>query len=149
MQREAIFAALFDRLKGAAPWKTADRHRQHWSQVPDQPALFVIEGDEETPEGQFNRPRLIKIGAEIWIYSQHPNPPSVSLELNDLIDAVRLALLPAEPFRQPQTLGLEGVVHCGIEGRALIYPGDLGSQGFAMIPVVVRVAESALIDPRI
>jgi hypothetical protein len=142
IDRNQIYRALYDRLKNAAPFLTTATRLIPWTQVGDQPALFLRTGPKnDWLERQGRAPPRVVLEAEIWIYargSEDPNDPDAapSMRLNPLIGAVEAAL---DPYPlEAQTLG--GLVaHCWLEGEGAIESGDLSGQAIACLPVKMLV----------
>jgi hypothetical protein len=120
-------------------FRTIGRRLKFWSQVGEQPALFLRQGPEEVQAHGTGFPPRDHLEAEIWIYAQACSSDGVAAEaLNPLIDAVEIALQPPNSYHERQTLG--GLVtHAWIEGRIEIDPGDLDNQAKAVIPVKILV----------
>jgi len=121
--------------------QTSGRRLQPWGEVAAQPALFLRHiGDEFLPR----RPRLpgrVEIEAEIWLYSAGGDDVDVAPEiaLNYLIDAVA-ELIEPQGATETQTLGVPALVtHCWLDGKAALYPGDLGGSAIAVLPVKILV----------
>lgn len=141
MNREAIMAALLAQVATSA-FATSGRRLIPWSQVTEQPAIFVRHIKEEHPPRPLPTPPRATIHAEVWIYAKTPDPSDVpDSTINPLIDAVEAALVPSNAelaVGRGQTLG--GLVnHCWIEGTIEVDPGDLDSQAIAVIPVKILV----------
>jgi len=141
MDREAVMTALYDLTVTAAGFRTTGRKLLHWSQISGgQPALYVVDAEEELPASSENMPRTSTMAAELWIYTQGKERPDGSSPkaLNALLDAIETTLAP-DPITGLQTLG--GVVHhCWIEGRIDKAPGHYPeNQAVAVIPIVMVV----------
>lgn len=109
-----------------------------WDQVPDQPALFLREPDEEL-EYQSIILQVQTIKAEVWIYSKAGQNPAIApiTGLNNLLDAVQGALAP-DLTTGRFTLG--GLVHwCRLQGKIEKEPGDLDGQAIAVAEVLITV----------
>jgi hypothetical protein len=125
-------------------FRTAGRRLRPWSQVTEQPAMFVRDVDEEYPPRPHGLARAT-LEAEIWIYSNAGKDPNgiPTASLDPLVDAVEASLEPVWPY-QTQTLG--GLcTHAWIEGRLMKDPGDLDQQAKAVIPV--RILVGGPVDP--
>jgi hypothetical protein len=145
MEREPIYAALFERVAGAANFVTKSRRLRHWSEVnpPEQPALFMAQGNEAAAHQAFGTPTTWVLRARLYIYVFSDDPYRAPAEvLNPLIDAAIAALAPppiGPGGRMVQTLGLPNVVqHCWIEGEIETDEGVLGDQAIAIIPVEIH-----------
>ncbi|WP_353171326.1 hypothetical protein [Acinetobacter rudis] len=140
MQSEAIYQALFDRLKGIDGIVTASRRLRHFNQVPSEqrPALFVTQGNQlEVPVKGLNA--KIELEASVYIYI-HESDPAIapSTRLNLLVDLVREAIKPDFPeVCEYQQLG--GLVeHCWVDGTIEVFEAVenlLDDQGIAIIPI--------------
>lgn len=140
MSREAIHAALFRLVSGAANFVTVSRRLRHWGDVAaaEQPALFQIQ-KSETAKQRRGLPPLWTLSVDLFLYAHAPDeliPPSTVL--NPLLDAVEAALAP-DPIDLVQTLG--GLVsHCWIDGKIETDEGVLGGQAVAIVPVAILAA---------
>lgn len=140
MQSEAIYQALFDRLKGIDGIVTASRRLRHFNQVPSEqrPALFVTQGNQlEVPVKGLNA--KIELEASVYIYI-HESDPAIapSTQLNTFVDLVREAIKPDFPeVCEYQQLG--GLVeHCWVDGTIEVFEAVenmLDDQGIAIIPI--------------
>lgn len=139
MNREAIYSALFAKLKSTAGFKTASRRLLMFTDVPaqKQPALFMTQKPElvSTVPGQ---PSVSVLTVDVTIYAKTTNdrgsPASV---INPLVDAIQAALAP-NPITNKCTLG-DLVQHCYIDGTIETDEGVLGSQGVAIVPITMKV----------
>jgi hypothetical protein len=139
MDREAVMTALYDLAVTAAGFATSGRDLAHWSQVKAQPALYVVDAEEELPAEPYNMPRPSTMAAELWIYTKGEERPDQSRPkaLNALLDAIEATLAP-DPVTNTQTLG-GAVEHCWIEGRIDKAPGHTDGQAVAVIPILMIV----------
>ena len=143
MTREPIAVALFTKLQGVAQFATASRRLKTWQDVTpaDQPALFLA---SRTELATWQAPGLgviwqIFFDAYVYVNTGTDQTIAPSTVMNPLLDAIEQVLLPDNLITNKQTLG--GLVqHCWIEGRIDTDEGLLGSQGVAIIPIVVKVA---------
>lgn len=131
--------ALYELVVTAAGFKTTGRDLEHWSQNRPQPALYVVDAEEEFPDSAYNMPRTITMAAEIWVYTKGDERPDKSRPkaLNALLDAIETVLEPS-PATGMQTLG-GTVEHCWFEGRLDKAPGHTDGQAVAVIPVKMLV----------
>jgi hypothetical protein len=137
--REAVMTALYDLAVSAAGFKSSGRDLAHWSATVAQPALYVVDGEEDMPADPYNMPRPSKMAAELWIYTKGEERPDNSRPkaLNALLDAIEAAFRP-DPVTNVQDLG--GVVeNCWIEGQIFKAPGHTDGQAVAVIPIVMIV----------
>ena len=147
VQREAVFEALFQQLSTANNFLTKERGFRHWDDVEpgECPALFLVEGDEEWPERDWHRPAILswEAAAVIYLCGSGGVGPDLQLasQLNSYIDTVQSALGPIVPFRQQQTLGVDGVAMTRIEGKIVKNPGYQTGKAIAVIPIRIHVAE--------
>jgi hypothetical protein len=134
--REAIYAALFALVTGAAPFVTTSRRMRLITEMqPAQlPALFQQQTGEDTVQVRGIPPKYT-LRCDIAIYAANPDvSQSAAPQLNALVDAVEGAL--TLPIGQVQTLG--GLVsHCFINGKTEIFEGSLGSRAAAIIPIEI------------
>jgi hypothetical protein len=123
-------------------FQTTGRRLKFWEEVTAQPAMFLVDGDEEWPQRPPTKPAIITLEAEIWVYSNAGQDPDTvpSVALNTMIEAIDAQLQPGR-FSLPQTLGVLEVVWVGIEGRILKTPGHIGGQAIAVIPVKLVFAQ--------
>ena len=142
MNREAIYAALFERLKSAYQWQTASRVLQHWSDVSpaQQPALFMTQIGERAVT-QTRQPTRWFLEVKIYLYanakSQGNDVPATII--NNMLDAVTAALEPDHAAVDTQTLG--GLVeYARIEGDLTTDEGLLGEQAVAIVPIMILTA---------
>lgn len=136
--RETIMTALVALLAAVPGIKTGPLRRlQLWSQVPNQPAMFLRNAGDDYPARAANGlPAKTTMHVEVWLYAKVGTDPSAvpGVVLNGLVDAVEAALQPTPATANRQTLG--GLVsHCWIEGRIEMDPGDLDGQAKAIIPL--------------
>jgi hypothetical protein len=113
---------------------TVSRRVQFWSQVTEQPALFIRhDGDDDS------HPNIIfgktEVSVELWIYSKAGEDPNTApdIALNQLVKAIRNSLLPDAPTGKFTLGGL--VDWCRIEGHSSFDPGDIDGQSKALLPV--------------
>ena len=136
MSREAIYAALFARISGAAAFATATRRVKDYAAVDQatQPAILLAELGEKWPEPGVP-PQAVTLRARLYIYCESNDPTApVSTAINTLLDAVVEALAPPD-IEERQTLG--GLVyHAGIAGEVTIAEG-LSGQSEVTIPVEI------------
>lgn len=123
-------------------FQTIGRRVKSWNQDLAQPALFLINADEERTQREGHPPRRT-MQVELLIYTDVGKNPDFApgTALNNFLDAIEAALLPQpgqELLFNRVTLG--GLVwHCWISGKAEFYPGDLGTQSKALIPVSILI----------
>lgn len=131
-------------------FQTIGRRLRPVAEVARQPALFLVEGDEEYPalggstQRQSNVPAIITLEAFLWVYARVTDPDALpSAVLNALLDGIDKALLP--PATAPngvwQNLGLSGVLSVRVEGRPIRDGGHFDGQAGARVPIAIRVAQ--------
>lgn len=133
--REAVFAALMDRLQGVPGLVTVSRRLQHWNDTPptQQPALFVQQSGE-TVIRQPRQPAKRTTNCNLIIYFRIDNNAMPGAVINPILDAIEAAFAPDDPIQNICTLG--GVVDaCRIEGAIQVDEGTLDNQGVASVPI--------------
>ena len=138
--REAIYAALFTRVAGAAHFVTAARRLRHWSALTpaEQPALFMRQKSEVAAARATGAPTVWTLIVDLYLYA-HASDPYVApaTVLNPLMDAVEAALAPLAATGI-QDLGLPDMVkHACIAGKIETTEGVLRDQAVAIIPVEI------------
>jgi hypothetical protein len=129
---------------------TIGRRLKMWTEVPVQPALFLVEANEEYPPRPSSAPARSNLDAFVWVYYRTTGPEAVPAKvLNGLLDGIEAALTP--PRNSPtgvwQNLGLGTVIHARIEGHVLKDPGHLDGQAIARVPLVIQVAQTGTTKP--
>lgn len=128
-------------------FRTIGRRLLPWAKVPDQPAVFLVEGNDEYPPRPSSAPARVGCRAFVWIYNRTRNDAGVpGTALNALIDAIEAVLTPPpnSPTGVWQNLGLGSVIHCRIEGEVLKDLGHLDGQGLARVPLIIQVAQGQI-----
>lgn len=144
MNREAIYAALYNLLLGVPGIVVAERRLRHWNDVKpvEQPYLCVAQGNQTATQGNpvIGVSAKWVLEADIYVYVQTRGKQIPGTVLNPILDAIEQALEPPFPdIDKCQTLG--GLVeHCWIEGTIETDEGTLGDQAVAIIPVLIFVA---------
>ncbi|MFK7088682.1 hypothetical protein AAFM71_07680 [Chromobacterium violaceum] len=138
MNREAIYSALFERLKAIPGLRTTSRRLRHWSDVDasQQPAMFQAQVRESPIPGDPSRglPTKWTLSADVYVYARTDGDQAPGTVLNPLLDAIEAALQPDNPVLRAQTLG--GMVeHCWIDGDIETDEGALGDQAVAIVPI--------------
>ena len=132
--KEALFQHFLDRV--GAQFATTGRRVEHWTQVSEQPSLFMRQiGTTDSYSGDLP---IVTVELEVWLYSRAGEDPDAvpDAALATLHQAVRDCFDPDDDGRF--TLG--GIVYwCRIEGRTDYSPGDQGGQGIARIPVRITL----------
>ncbi len=134
---ETVMAALLSHIQGnTTSFLTTGRRVLHWTQVADQPALFIR---RTGMLDHYNGSMPIRtIECEVWIYCNAGQDPDLPPDqgLTDLENEVRASLAPDDQNRF--TLG--GLVYwCRVEGKSDISPGDQGNQAIARIPIHITL----------
>lgn len=138
MNREAIYSALFDRLKTIPALRSSSRRLKHWVDVDpsEQPALFLAQVRETSVPGDPARgvPAKWTLSADVYIYARTDGGQVPGTVMNPLLDAVEAATLPDNAVQRVQTLG-DLVERCWIEGDIETDEGTLGDQAVAIVPI--------------
>lgn len=152
--REAIFSALFDRIKAIDGFNYASRRFISWDDTPPpaQPAFFLVKSNEGH-EPRTRLPPQIQLEAKLFIYCRNDDRDAApSSQLNDLLEAIEQALqlqpseTPTGPLSkfatqvQGYTWGttLGGLCHqCQIEGTVEIFEGVIAGVAEAIVPIVI------------
>lgn len=143
MNREEIYAALFNHVSSVPGIVVAERRLRHWNDVKsiEQPYLCVAQGNQTATQGNPVKGLYAKwiLEADIYVYVQTTGKQIPGTVINPILDAIESALAPPFPdINKCQTLnGL--VEHCWIEGTIETDEGTLGDQAVAIIPVVILV----------
>jgi hypothetical protein len=140
INREPIYAALFDVLAGAADFTVVDRRLRHWSDVApaEQPALFVAQKTELASVRTLGAPTVWTLAVDLFVYAHSSDPYlAPATVLNPLLDAVEAALAPSATTGV-QDLGIPSQVqHAYISGKIESDEGVLGDQAVAIVPVEI------------
>jgi len=139
--REAIYSALYDVVRAAAPFVTTSRRLKHWADIPaeEQPALFMVQKNEGVSQVK-GLPSKNTLFVDLYVYAKtgegEETPPATIL--NPLVDAIDQTLSPS-PATGYFSLVVDGqdVSHCWIDGEIVNDEGVLGSQAVAIIPVKI------------
>lgn len=138
MNREAIYAALWDKLSAIEGFKTKSRRLQHWTDVEKrgQPALFMSQTGESVQTTTGLPPRwTLRVQVYIYVSTQTGKPPGPLI--NPLIDAVCNSISAPHPVTGRSTLDVPGVEWCRVEGSIDTDEGTLGDQAVAVIPITI------------
>lgn len=131
--------ALFTLACDAYSFGTTERRLVMPSKTKEFPALYVISIGESYPARTVRGlPPKITIDAQIWVYTNGGKNPDEAPEvsLNCALDAIETALAPSV-MSGVQTLGLDRVSHCWIEGQVEKYPGVIDGIAKAIVPVKI------------
>ena len=134
MNREEIYAALFDLVSAAPGLVTTSRKLKHWSDVQrsERPALFQVQ-KSETPKQQTGRPAAWLLHVDLYLYVSTAGAVSPGEVLNPILDHLAGAL-DNRAAGVPQTLG--GLVQWArIEGAIETSEGALGDDEICIVPV--------------
>jgi hypothetical protein len=147
MDREAIYSALFELLKGAASFKPhrAGSSIGQMSSLRISRRLFQAQR-RELVEGEPGLPRIHMLHVDAYIYANRAiSDLSPGEVMNPLLDALEAALAP-NPITNKQQLG--GLVeHVWVEGEIETDEGTLGDQGVCIVPIVIKVSLVTLNQP--
>jgi hypothetical protein len=138
IDREAIYQALFDRVKSLPGLITVSRRPRLAKDVtPDeQPALFQEELPETIKYQSQGLPPKYFLRVDLIFYARLPDRNTIpGAVLNPFLDALAAAL-EAEPGEEEQTLGGQ-VEYCRIEGQIDKINGILDDQAAAIVPVEI------------
>lgn len=146
MNRETIYAAAFAYISALAAgnsplFKSATRKPTTWESVApeDQPALLFMQR-RELAEKRKTLPTKWTLFADLFLYvhtGAQNDPAIVAAQLmNPLLDAIAAALASDDISNDACTLG--GLVsHCAINGEIQIFPGNLGDEAVAIVPIEI------------
>lgn len=119
---------------------TTGRRVIHWTQVSDQPALFLRRtGVTDQADSLFT---ITTLECEIWIYCNAGQSPDIAPDevLTGLETMVRSSLAADCHDDDGARFTLGGRVYwCRIEGHSDISPGDQGPQAIARIPLRITI----------
>lgn len=145
MNREAITAALFDRLQATEGIRTAGRKPVAWDQVSpaECPALFLGVGSSQviTATGQYP---LWQLEFLVYLYAHDGSSIGPSWQLNTLIDAVSVSM--NRDLSDPAGSGvgtattLGGLVHSVELGSVTTDEGSFGDRAVAVVTLQVLAA---------
>lgn len=140
INRERIFAALFEKLRACASWKTCSRRLLHWHDVKShaQPALFMAQGNQTTLT-ETGQPSKWLFAVQVYVYVQ--NHDVAVQDLNPLLDAICHAVNEISPITGKSTLPIAGVEYCRVSGTIETDEGTLGKQAVAIVPIEILVVE--------
>ena len=135
MNREAIYTALFNKVKLTDGIVTSSRKLKHWAdtQPYEQPALFQTQTGESVTQSR-GSPEVWELSVKLYLYANTQNGLPSTI-INGLIDKIQTALKP--DLTGCQTLG-DLVSHCWISGSIETDEGVLGDQG-VIIPINIKV----------
>lgn len=136
---EPVMQALFD-LLADGDYATASRRLQHWSQVEEQPALFLRRTGVIYQTDMLMTMRTLV--CEAWIYCNTGRDPDASPdETLTRLEAALLAKLAPDCRDDDEarfTLGGQ-VYHCRVEGRSDMSPGDQAGQAIMRVPILITL----------
>lgn len=137
---EIVMQALFTQLTAGGDFITTGRRVQHWSQVSEQPALFLRRtGVRYETQNLMTIRTLI---CEAWIYCNASQDPAAAAdqELTEIEAKVLARLAPDVGDDDEARFTLDGLVYwCRVEGLSDMSPGDQGNQAIARIPILVTI----------
>lgn len=142
MNREDIYAALYQKVSAIPGLVITSRRLRHWADVPgeQQPALYQAQGGE-TPITTSGQPSAWLLRCSLYLYVQVASDDAPGPVLNPLMDAICNAINEVHPITGRAVLpGVEGVEYCRINGSIETDEGALGNQAVAIIPVEILAA---------
>lgn len=137
---EPVMQALFAQVTSGGEFVTAGRRMKHWSQVAEQPALFL-----RRTGVIYNTDMLMTIRTlvcEVWIYCNAGQDPDAEPDatLTGLETAVLAKLAPDCHDDDEARFTLGGLVyHCRPDGRSDMSPGDQAGQAVMRIPILITL----------
>ncbi|MDO5058582.1 MAG: hypothetical protein Q4D82_01410 [Neisseria sp.] len=143
MEREAIYSALFDKLKTVPGIQTVSRRLRHWEDVPDyeQPALFLAPVEEELKTDTAQSSRYL-MRANVYLYVHSHAEEGAAADLNRCLDALIRVLNTPHPVTGKTDLPVGGVHYCRAEGQIELDEGLFGGQAFAVVPVMILATDA-------
>lgn len=123
-------------------FKSVERRLRSPGQVLEQPALFLVHENSETHWSD-NSLEIDSITLKAWIFAQNTPPVTTPAtyqrdipgsQLNALVQGIANALSMDNDDTGQFTLGGK-VSWCRIDGTTELYPGDLGEQAMAIVPI--------------
>lgn len=143
MNREDVYAAVFDQLGTVAGVVTKSRRLRHIEDMghEEMPAVFQVQQDESWDGGRPNLPTKKVLNVEWWVYVGEPDTTAApSSKLNPVLDALDSAFGQDGSGYEVKTL--EGrVFNVKISGTIEIIEGVLGDRALAIVPVRVVKAD--------
>jgi hypothetical protein len=133
--REAVYAALFAKLKSIPGLNTVSRRLQNVQDVAPEnfPAAFQLQG-EQANKYSGTVPTVYTWKCDWLLYAFNADPlDAPSTALNTLIDAAVAVLAPA--FGKETLGGL--VEYCAIDGNIQVFEGVLGDRAVAVLPITI------------
>lgn len=140
MEREAVYSALFDKLKTVEGFKTYSRRLRHWDDVAtwEQPALFLAPVEETVvPQTGVQAKYLMRANVYLYAFDEGEDAPRV---LNRCLDRVVEVLNTPNPVSGVPSLPVPNVHYCRAEGQIELDEGLFGGQAFAIVPVMILAA---------
>lgn len=142
MNREAIYSALFEKIKAIEGLVTVSRVLKHWNDVTpsEQPALFMTQ-DGELPTSRTGLPTTWNFVVSLYLYCNVSSGSDVipAQEINKYLDAIQAAIAP------DKIIGIQslGDLVRGVKFGEKIETdeGLLGAQSVAIIPVIITLEE--------
>jgi len=138
MNREYLYAALWQQLCAIPGFKTYSRKLRHWNDVDPlmQPAMFLAQGNE-TPMTVTGQPGKWLLQSKIYLYARTEGDAPPGPVLNPLLDAICNVVSAQNPVTGRSVLADEGIEWCRIEAAIETDEGTLGDQAVAVIPVTI------------
>jgi hypothetical protein len=143
MNREAIYAGLFNKVAAIGGFVTTSRLLKHWAEVsPDlQPALYQAQASESA-ETITGCPTKWMLHVKLYLYVRTDGLTPPSTIMNPLLDAIDAAMQYRNPITGKNDLGgLPGVEWARIDGEIQTDEGTLGQQAVAVVPILILVTD--------
>ena len=138
LSREAVYGALFDRLKAIPGLKLTSRRLRSISDTPANqfPALFMAQTFQR-PLYEAGRAIQWELGADVYIYVRDPANANPGAIINPLVDGLQNALAFDNTMQNACTLG--GVaLKCEIQ-ELETDEGTMGEQAIVRAPILILV----------
>lgn len=135
MNREPIYAALYERLASIPLLRTRSRKLKHWNDVSaeEQPALYMAQA-REVPTTTTGQPTRWDLFVDVYVYVRTGGDAVPGTVLNPILDAIEAAL-PLHPVTGKHMLDAPGVEWARIDGAIETDEGTLGDQAVAIVPI--------------
>lgn len=148
--RNEVMTLLFNRLVAttfsdpthllpSSTWITTSRRLKLWGDVPkeQQPALYLVEHDEEYNSRNRATPRRGELTAHVFAYARADGNLVGGEIVNIMMDAIESAFAPDDG---QGTCTLGGKVNwCYIDGRVFKDPGDIDDQILLIVPTRIMI----------
>lgn len=143
LDREAVFSALFERIRAVPGIKTSGRRLRHMADVPasEQPALFLAQTYQRASYAE-GRTIVWNLGANLYLYVRDPRNKTPGVIMNPIMDALMAKFAPDNPMANACTLG--GLVWHVQVNSVSTDEGTMDEQAFALIELDIRVPGSPI-----